>query len=109
MKDQNCTINLVYVTHENETNARSLVSSILNKKLAACANTFPITASYWWEGKVVHGGEVVSILKTLPDLWEPLKEAILKIHPYEVPCIMKLETQVNESYYNWIKESVAVS
>ncbi|NNF34840.1 MAG: divalent-cation tolerance protein CutA [Saprospiraceae bacterium] len=97
---------LVYVTNESKEKARSLVDQIVNEKLAACANVFPIESAYWWQGSIVRDHEVVSIFKTLPEHWEPLRDRISEIHPYEVPCIMKIEVEANESYRQWIVDSV---
>ena len=93
---------LVYITHKNIKSARRIVSHLLKKRLIACANFFPIKSSYWWKGKIVNSSEIVSILKTRKGNWKKLKAEVEKIHPYEVPCIMKFVVEANESYENWI-------
>jgi periplasmic divalent cation tolerance protein len=97
---------LVYVTNESKDKARSLVDLIVDEKLAACANIFPIESAYWWQSIVEHDHEVVTIFKTIPALWIPLRDRISEIHPYDVPCIMKIDVEANESYTKWIKDSV---
>ena len=94
---------LIYVTHESEKSAKKIVSHLLQKKLIACANLFPITSSYWWKGKIEDSKEIVSLLKTKKENWEKVKSEIEKIHPYETPCIMKLDAEANESYESWVK------
>jgi len=95
---------LGYITYENEQKAKEIVSVLLEKRLIACANIFPIKSSYWWKGKIEDSNEVVSIVKTRPELWDKLREEIERIHPYEVPCILRIEGRANESYARWLYE-----
>lgn len=95
---------IIYVTHENITEAKKISDHLLNKKLIACANFIPIEAAYWWNGTIESENEIVSILKTRNELWEKVKKEIETIHPYDVPCIMKLQVEANDSYEQWIRE-----
>ena len=97
---------IIYVTHANENAAKALSSQIVEEKLAACANLFPIQSAYWWQGALSQDDEYVSILKTTNEKWPALKVRVTELHPYEVPCIMKIEVEANESYEQWIRESV---
>lgn len=95
---------ILYVTHETLENAQKVASHLLQKKLIACANFFPITSSYWWKGKIENSKEIVSLLKTRKENWEKVKSEVKKIHPYETPCIMKLNAEANEDYESWVNE-----
>lgn len=75
---------------------------LLEKRLIACANFFPVNSVYQWEGKIEHQTEVVSFLKTREENFEIVRDEILKIHSYETPCILKINAEVNESYGAWI-------
>ncbi len=98
---------LIYVTHAGEREADRMVEVLLEKKLIACGNIFPITSAYRWKGAVQHEGEWVSLLKTTPEMWDPLVKAIEQLHPYELPCIIKWEVTANPAYENWIRECVS--
>lgn len=93
---------IIYITHKNLEEARKVASHLLQKKLVACANFFPIENSYWWKDKIGNSDEIVSIVKTKTENWEKVKSEVKKIHPYEVPCIMKLNVEANEDYESWI-------
>jgi len=58
------------------------------------------------KGVIESDNEYVSILKTIPENWERLKNMIEEIHPYDVPCIMKIQAEANEAYEHWIQNSV---
>ncbi|HEB61807.1 MAG TPA: divalent-cation tolerance protein CutA [Bacteroidetes bacterium] len=93
---------ILYVTHKNKEEAKKIGDYLLNKHLIACANYFPIESGYWWNGNIESDDEFVSVLKTRKENWKIVKKEIEKIHPYDVPCIMKIEVEANEKYENWI-------
>lgn len=61
---------------------------------------------YTWKGKLTQGKEWVTILKTASSRFEAVKKEIEKIHPYEVPCILKIPASANKAFEKWVKESV---
>lgn len=95
---------VIYVTHKNREEAEKIVVPLLEKKLIACANYFPIESSYWWKGVIETNAEIVSLLKTRTENWEMVRDEILRIHPYETPCIMKMNVEANDSYAKWIHD-----
>ncbi len=97
---------IVYVTNADEVSATKLSNYLVENKYVACGNLFPIKSAYWWKGAIESGDEYVSIFKTIPENWERLKNMIEEIHPYDVPCIMKIEVEANEAYEKWIENSV---
>jgi periplasmic divalent cation tolerance protein len=99
---------ILYVTHENEAKAQKVVDHLLEKKLIACANFLPIRSCYRWKGKKENTNEIVTLLKTRNALWKAVEKEIKKIHPYEVPCIMKMDAKANSEYENWITKETAV-
>ena len=82
--------------------AKKAVFHLIEKKLIACANYFPIKAASNWTGKVVECDEVIAILKTKKENWQKVKSEVKKIHPYKIPCIMKLDVESNEEYESWV-------
>lgn len=93
----------VYVTTVDEEEASKIAKHLLNKKLIACANFFPMKSVYNWEGKVNEDNEVVLLLKTIEEKFSILKEEIKKIHSYDTPCIAKIPVSFNEEYSEWLK------
>lgn len=93
---------VLYVTHKDRKSAMRVVDHLLEKNLIACANLFPIRSVYRWKGKKENGAEVVTLLKTRNALWKRVEKEIMRIHPYETPCIMKMDAKANPAYENWI-------
>lgn len=95
---------MIYVTHPSEEVARQVAAHLLEKRLVACANIFPIASAYWWQGDLTSEGEWVTLLKTRSDLWQAVSEEIEAVHPYELPCIMRWEAAATPAYEAWVAE-----
>ncbi|HRI29183.1 MAG TPA: divalent-cation tolerance protein CutA [Chitinophagales bacterium] len=97
----------VYITHANTEQAQKLVQALLQKRLIACANIFPIQSAYFWQGEQVNDSEVVSLVKTRTEYWQPLMEAVKQLHPYQTPCILRFDVNANPDYEQWIYTETA--
>ncbi len=97
---------LVYITCKDEEEAVKISKHLLEKRLIACSNMHPIRSMYWWQGKIQDEKEVVIIAKTLEKNYKKIKEIVAKMHSYDVPCILKIDAEANESYDKWVNEEV---
>jgi periplasmic divalent cation tolerance protein len=93
---------IVYITYPDKKTAKEIVSHLLKEKLIACANYFDIKSSYWWKGKVREEDEIVSICKSQPKNWQKIVHEVKNIHPYDVPCITKIDAESNKNYEDWV-------
>ena len=56
---------MVYVTASSLEEAAKIGRTVVEKRLAACANVLgDVRSFYWWDGKVQDDGEVALVLKT---------------------------------------------
>tara|TARA_Y100000031_G_scaffold121956_1_gene136612 strand:+ start:149 stop:451 length:303 start_codon:yes stop_codon:yes gene_type:complete len=97
---------IVYITCKDGKEAVKISKHLLEKRLIACSNMFPIRSMYWWGGKMQDDKEVVIIAKTLGKNYDKIKEEVSKIHSYDVPCILKIDAEANESYDKWVNGEV---
>jgi periplasmic divalent cation tolerance protein len=97
---------LVYITNPTKKVAEKIAKILLKKRLIACANIFEIESFYWWHGKIEKANEFVLIGKTIEKNYKEIKEKVEKIHPYEVPCILKIKVKANKKYLNWLKSEL---
>ena len=93
---------LIYITNNNEKQAKELAKHLLKKKLIVCANFFPIKSMYLWKNKIENDKETVLLAKTQNKLWNKLKKEIESVHPYECPCIIKLKAEANKDYEKYV-------
>jgi len=79
---------------------------LVQEKLAACANYFPIQSIYWWRGSIEESGETAIIIKTRAELVDQIIERVKQLHSYEVPCTVSWPIDKgNPAYLEWIRES----
>jgi periplasmic divalent cation tolerance protein len=96
----------LYATAGNTREARKIAKHLVEEKLAACVNIFPIESTYRWEGKILHEKEVAMIIKTRRKLADHVIERVKELHSYEVPCIVTLGIERgNIDFLRWIDES----
>jgi periplasmic divalent cation tolerance protein len=96
---------LAYITFPNEQEAEKIGKKLLEEKLIACYNLFPIKSAYLWNGKIENSEEIVGIFKTSTKNKKILEEKIISLHSYKIPCIIHLQWEANEAYENWINDS----
>ena len=97
---------LVYITCKDKKEAEKISLHLLRKRLIACANIFPIKSMYWWKGKIENQAEVVITAKTLEKNYSKIKKEVSKLHSYSVPCILKIDTESNEKYDEWVSGEI---
>ena len=97
---------LVYITCKDEKEAVKISKHLLNKKLIACSNMHPIRSMYWWNKRIQDDKEFAVIAKTKEKNYKIIKEEVSKLHSYDVPCILKINAEANESYNKWINKEV---
>lgn len=93
---------IVYITAPSQEIADQLGNHLLEKKLVACVNTFPITSMYWWNHNIEKGKEVVLLVKTFSHVFSEIRQEITRIHPYQTPLISGFPAQVNQEYYTYM-------
>ena len=98
---------LVYITCKDMKEAEKVSRHLLNKKLIACANIFPIKSLYHWKGKFCDTKEAVIIAKSVEKLFFQIKKEVKKVHSYSVPEIIALPIIAgNEDYLEWINVEI---
>lgn len=97
---------VVYITMPNLEKAQEIVKILLEQRLIACATMWPCNSIYRWDGKVQNDNEYIVFAKTTQDKYEELVQQVTKMHPYQIPCILKFDVQANMPYANWVEDEV---
>ena len=100
---------LVLTTCGSAEEARRIAQELIERRLAACVNIVPqIESVYRWQGEVESATEWLLIIKTTAEAFDKLRDAIEKLHAYEVPeCIELAIEDGSGTYLDWIGSSVA--
>ena len=98
---------VVMVTCPNAAVARRLAAVVVKRRLAACVNLVSgIESTFWWKGKLERCREVLLLIKTTVRMFESLRQAVLQLHPYEVPEIIALPVVAgHRPYLRWLASS----
>jgi periplasmic divalent cation tolerance protein len=97
---------MVYITAPSQEAAKAITRQLLEKRLVACATMWPCASMYWWNGAIHDDAEYIVLAKTILELWESVQTMVKEIHPYEVPCITKIDASANDAYMQWVRQSV---
>jgi len=103
------TQSLLYVTCADEEEAIKIGSTLVDERLAACANVLGRMSSIFrWEDKVQRATEVALILKTRSELVDQVTARVKALHSYTVPCVVALPIGAgNRDFLEWIDQETA--
>jgi len=101
---------IVLTTAGSQQEAQKIAEALVAQRLAACVNIISgIHSVYRWQGKVEQADEWLLLIKTTESASAPLRDAITKLHSYEVPeCIVLSIEDGTPAYLDWIGDSVKV-
>lgn len=85
--------------------AEELARSLVERRLAACAQVLgPIESTYWWKGSIERAEEWLVLAKSRRKLYKRIEEAILSQHPYSVPEVLAVPIiGGHRAYLEWLK------
>ena len=82
-----------------------ITDQLLQQKLAACIQTFPIQSAYLWEGAIQRGPETLVLIKARSADYAEIESHIRQKHPYTTPEIIMLPITAGFSpYLDWIAQ-----
>jgi periplasmic divalent cation tolerance protein len=86
--------------------ARQIARTLVERRLAACAEIAPIESCYRWQGALANAAEFRIVFKTTDERYRAVAAAIRELHGYELPAIEAVSLEgVDEPYARWIEES----
>ena len=96
---------LILSTCPNRESAEKIAKLLVEGRLAACVQRFPIESTYVWKDEVVHGAEIALLIKSKSDLFDEIAATIRAHHEYELPEIIQLPiTDGLPNYLQWIDD-----
>ena len=99
---------IVLCTAGSQDEARKIARHLVEQRLAACVNIVSqIESIYCWQGKVESAREWLLLIKTTVGRFSDVRDAIRKLHSYELPeCISISVEDGSAAYLEWIGQSV---
>jgi periplasmic divalent cation tolerance protein len=97
---------LIYITAEDEDEARQIGKTLVKERLAACVNIHPVKSVFRWQGKIEEEEEVAMLVKTKAELADRVIKRVKELHSYEVPDIISIPIDKGyPDYLKWIEET----
>jgi periplasmic divalent cation tolerance protein len=89
--------------------AQLVARTLIEARLAACINLLPAVQSmYRWQGQIKEATEITLLIKTTSQHYDSLQQAIVKLHPYDVPEIIATPIVAGYApYLQWIATETA--
>ena len=97
----------VTVTCASAEEVDAIMRAAVERRLAACCQTWPIRSCYRWEGKVEHDEEHLLLMKTAEEHFDPLCELTRSLHSYDLPSIVMIPlVATGPGYFEWLEASI---
>ena len=98
---------VIIATCPDKETAKKIAKLLVESRLAASVQMFPIESIYRWKGKIYEENEVVLSIRTKTAMFDEVSAFIRSNHSYEVPEIIEFPiTDGLPEYLNWIGECV---
>ena len=98
---------IVYITAGDMEEARKIGRKLVEERLVACVNLFPITSIFRWQGNIDEASEVAITAKTKTGKVKDIEKRVKELHSYDVPCVVSVKMdEGSKDYLDWIRESV---
>ncbi|TMJ16416.1 MAG: divalent-cation tolerance protein CutA [Alphaproteobacteria bacterium] len=99
----------VYATFASEEEALRIARTLIEERLAACANLLaPCRSLYRWEGKIEDAAEHPALFKTAADKAQALITRLAELHSYDVPAAVVWPIgDAHPPYEQWVRDETA--
>jgi periplasmic divalent cation tolerance protein len=96
----------VYAVFGSAEEAQTVARTLVEERLAACANILaPCRSVYRWQGKIEEAEEVPALFKTRTDCAEALITRLSQLHSYDVPAAVVWPiAQALPAYAQWVAD-----
>ena len=101
----------VFFTAPDEPTAEKMADRLLEDRVAACVSRISnVVSVYRWKGRIEKNNEILLIAKSRVTRFKELEEAILHLHPDEVPEIVAVQASaVHEAYAKWLADETTAN
>ena len=97
---------LLITTVPNQLLAEQIAKELIKGKLAACVSIKEIKSIYKWKDNIEENKEIEITIKSLPENLNKLILILKEKITYEVPELIYKIFDSENSYFQWMKESI---
>jgi len=102
---------LIHCSCPDRETAELIAGALLEQRLAACVSiSTDITSCFRWQGKLERSQEVLLLIKSGSRVYPALEQAILSLHPYELPEIIAVPVERGlPGYLHWVEQCLTTN
>ncbi len=98
---------VVFVNVASLDEAKAMAKYLLEARLAACVNIFPVHSIYNWQGELCSEDSYNLLIKTDLDKFDILESKLRELHSDEIPEIIALPIVSGYApYMQWMAEQI---
>lgn len=98
---------VVFVNVASANEAKAIAKSLIEAKLAACVNIFPVHSIYNWQDELCSEDAYNLLIKTDLNKFESLESKLRELHSDEIPEIIALPIVSGHApYIQWMSEQI---
>ena len=98
---------IVMTATRTKKDAEKIAALLLEKRMVACVQMFPIESMQFTEGKTKKSKEYLCMMKTKDYMFSRIRKKIEDIHPYGTPEIVAVQAvKFSEAYLAWVNSEV---
>ena len=107
--DQRDGILLIHCTCPDRASAGQIADVLVDRGLAACVSVVPgVRSTYRWQGELQHDDEWLLLIKSHRARYPELEQALVALHPNELPEIIAVPIEMGLSgYIEWVEQCTA--
>jgi periplasmic divalent cation tolerance protein len=100
---------VAYTTCGDPEEAEKIARHLIDERLAACVSVVESVKSYYrWKGRVESDDEILLMIKTSRDLVDAVRQALDKLHTYDLPeLIVTPIVDGSPNYLAWLETELA--
>ncbi len=93
---------IMTTTNSNE-NLDQIIKALLDARLAACLQYYPIKSAYVWKDEIQQDDETLLLIKTKSSLFSNIEKIINEVHSYEEPELIMIPIEDgSRGYLDWV-------
>jgi len=98
---------IIITTFNDKNSAKKTAKLLVERRLAACVQMFPIESVYLWENEICEDNETVLFIKSKAELYDQIVASVKENHSYEVPEIVQIPVTAGlPEYLKWIDNCI---
>ena len=102
-------MNLLFLTCANETEARTIARTLLERKLVVCTKITTVKSQFLWKKNIDSAEEALLIMESYESKFAEVEKTVKELHSYEQFVLVGFPvTQMASGVEEWMKSEMEI-